>query len=633
MRRKNLSSSLTIYLLVSEIVLAVLIIVIGYRFARESAYRNLAYKVKNELSILIEPISYKVLQTTELIDLLSKQQRAFQNQDELIHQLELVMELNPDIISVGFYPLFSVQEDNILMLRDFDEYNIFKNIKVIHNPGIEASLINNQSTGWTSIFQDSESSHQIISYSQNISYWSDNEEKKAKVICKISLNPAIHTFQNIKLNKSGFPVIVSNSGFILYHPDTELIGHSIDSVGVRINNQNFNVRDVVKNKRSDTKIIFPACMGHKKSVVVYWPVESIDSTILAIIPESEFLAGLNHILVLIIIGILIIGGLNVAITIYFLVRLVSPVDELVSGSQKYFHDVGLGWSPKKNEIDILAEGIEIMKHRLEKFQSDSSSKMKDSAEIEKELNLAREIEMGMVPTHFPLYPQRNDFECYGKLIPAKIVGGDLFDLFLVDENHLFISICDTLGKGIPAAMFSVVTRTLIRSVANSITRMGKIMEQLNEELSLEGKSDMFVTVFLARLNLKTGELVYCNAGHQHPLIARNDKSVEELLDSHGIPVGVRKKNQFRESSIVLNPGDSLVAFTDGIVEELDEIGEFFGNQRLISVIRNNTHETPEILVNEILRSVETFRSKAEITDDTTLLSVKYWGSEDEETAS
>ena len=152
MRRKNLSSSLTIYLLVSEIVLAVLIIVIGYRFARESAYRNLAYKVKNELSILIEPISYKVLQTTELIDLLSKQQRAFQNQDELIHQLELVMELNPDIISVGFYPLFSVQEDNILMLRDFDEYNIFKNIKVIHNPGIEASLINNQSTGWTSIF-------------------------------------------------------------------------------------------------------------------------------------------------------------------------------------------------------------------------------------------------------------------------------------------------------------------------------------------------------------------------------------------------------------------------------------------------------------------------------------------------
>jgi len=140
--------------------------------------------------------------------------------------------------------------------------------------------------------------------------------------------------------------------------------------------------------------------------------------------------------------------------------------------------------------------------------------------------LAREIEMSMVPTKFPLFPRRNDFNCFGKLVPAKIVGGDLFDIFLLNENHLFISISDTLGKGIPAAMFSVITRTFIRSIANPITRLGKIMESLNDELSLGLESDMFATILLGKLNLITGEFIYCNAGHPHPFILRNDHREE-----------------------------------------------------------------------------------------------------------
>lgn len=245
--------------------------------------------------------------------------------------------------------------------------------------------------------------------------------------------------------------------------------------------------------------------------------------------------------------------------------------------------------------------------------------------MDKELMLAREIEMSMVPTKFPLFPGRNDFNCFGKLIPAKIVGGDLFDIFLLNENHLFISISDTLGKGIPAAMFSVITRTFIRSIANPITRLGKIMESLNDELSLGLESDMFATILLGKLNLITGEFIYCNAGHPHPFILRNDHREEVLTQSHGIPVGVKSNLHFSQSRTVLAPGESLITFTDGVTEEYNEKGEFFGSERLISAVKPFYELSTQSIVNKTLDVFERFRGRAEAHDDTTLVAIKFTG--------
>jgi len=230
--------------------------------------------------------------------------------------------------------------------------------------------------------------------------------------------------------------------------------------------------------------------------------------------------------------------------------------------------------------------------------------------------------MSMVPTKFPLFPDRNDFDCYGRLIPAKIVGGDLFDIFLLDDNQLFISIYDTLGKGIPAAMFSVMARTFIRSIAKPITRLGKMMEALNDGLSLGRESDMFATVLLGKLNLVTGEFIYCNAGHPHPIILRNNYREEVLAQSHGIPVGVRSKLKFSESSVFLAIGETLVFYTDGVTEEYNEDGDFFGTERLISVLKQHRELSTQNIVNEALDSLEHFRGLADVHDDTTLVALK-----------
>jgi sigma-B regulation protein RsbU (phosphoserine phosphatase) len=286
-------------------------------------------------------------------------------------------------------------------------------------------------------------------------------------------------------------------------------------------------------------------------------------------------------------------------------------------------DAGFDPTHNLNDLEALSDSIEKMKDRLASYRKNSLQSSLDKEEMEKELNLAKDIEMGMVPTKYPLFPGRSDIDCYGRLIQAKIVGGDLFDIFLIDDNHLFISICDTLGKGIPAAIFSVVTRTYIRSIANPITRLGKMMEVLNDGLCLGRESDMFATVLLGKLNLQTGEFVYCNAGHPHPIILRNDNQEEVLTQSHGIPVGVRNNQKFLESKIVLAPGELLITYTDGVTEESNEQGDFFGIERLIDVVKPLRTLSTENIVNKTLNVLERFRGRAEVHDDTTLVALKF----------
>ena len=275
------------------------------------------------------------------------------------------------------------------------------------------------------------------------------------------------------------------------------------------------------------------------------------------------------------------------------------------------------------DIEALTFNLEKIKDRLALYRKIAVQNSLDWKEMDKELNLARDIEMKMVPTIFPLVAGRTDFDCFGRLIPARIVGGDLFDLFLLDDHQLFLSITDTVGKGIPAAMYSVMTRTFIRSIANPITRLGKMMESLNDVLTIVHDTDMFATVFLAKLDLKTGELTYCNAGHPYPFILRQDNREEVLTSSQGIPVGVKQNLTYSENLMQLAPGESFIAFTDGITEQSNGEGAFWGIDGLLAVLKPFRDQSAKILVNKTLEAFGAFRGNVDVHDDIALVVVKY----------
>lgn len=635
MKNKNLSFNLSVYLIGSEIILAGIIIVVGYWFARNLILESLFHKLQYHTQEVIGPINSSLNESKWLIDNFDSEFDANGVLENPETYSEMVFRIKPSIVGLRFVTF------------DENDSTKFKSDHLFYRHG---DLINSDNEGfnreyvkaadwmnevrrttkpiWSSPLYSVKTangeSKQIFIYVKPVQLTSGGKITKAVIYCAISLENRLKTFHELNLYQSGTLLLISDKGQVIYPPENRESGVGVDILS-QFGKKGIDINKILTKGDEGSTIVYPDYLKNKRSIALYWPVSSINWVAIAVLPESEYLFGLNRILFFSILLILFIGSLSAAIAVYFSMRLVSPITVLANASRKIIEEEGDQGTDWINEVEALSQSIEIMKRKLKSYESERLKAELSNEEMDRELKLARDIEMGIVPTKFPLFPGRSDFDCYGKLIPAKIVGGDLFDFFLLDDNNLFVSICDTLGKGIPAAMFAVATRTLIRSIANPITRIGKMMELLNDELSIGQESDMFVTVMMGRLNLTNGELAYCNAGHPRPFILRNDNQIEELESTHGFPIGVRKKQKFVESFISIASGESLIAYTDGITEEVDKFGNFFGKERLLSIVQSQNSATPEKIVKEVLKALDKFRGKAEIYDDTTMLALKYIG--------
>jgi len=251
--------------------------------------------------------------------------------------------------------------------------------------------------------------------------------------------------------------------------------------------------------------------------------------------------------------------------------------------------------------------------------------------MEDELNVGREIQMSMLPLIFPAFPQRSEFTVYAALEPAREVGGDFYDFFLVDEDRFCFCVGDVSGKGVPAALFMAVTKTLVKSRATSDYSPGSIMTHVNHEISTSNESSMFVTIFLGILDVKTGEFVYTNAGHNPPYIRRANGMLVRLEERHGPVVGAVEELVYKQGKATLWPGDQLLAYTDGVTEAMDVGQELYEEDRLIELLSCSEARSVEELVQATVEDVGRFQGKADQADDITVLGVQYFGEPEGET--
>jgi len=241
--------------------------------------------------------------------------------------------------------------------------------------------------------------------------------------------------------------------------------------------------------------------------------------------------------------------------------------------------------------------------------------------IENELNIARKIQMAMLPTHFPPFSDFPNLNAYGEVIPAKEVGGDLFD-FYIRENRLFFCVGDVSGKGVPASIVMAMTRSFFRSFTSYMDNPAKIVMQMNDSLSGEGNDQsMFVTLFLGVLNLTTGELHYCNAGHNSPLVIGH-QSLVNLDCKANLPLGVIGGFAYQEQAAKLEIGDTLFLYTDGLTEAENTRHEQFGEERMGELLAAHGEQSPQELIETMHQAVAKFVGNAEQSDDLTLFAIR-----------
>jgi PAS domain S-box-containing protein len=242
-----------------------------------------------------------------------------------------------------------------------------------------------------------------------------------------------------------------------------------------------------------------------------------------------------------------------------------------------------------------------------------------------ELNFARDIQLDMLPLIFPAFPNRTEVTVFAALESAREVGGDFYDFYFLDDDHLCFVIGDVAGKGAPGALMMAVSKTLIKSRAADDSEPASILTHVNDELSQDNKSSMFVTVFLGIINVKSGEFVYTNAGHNPPYIRRRDGSLQKVDAFHGPVVGAMPGLPYQQDRDVLHPGDVILVYTDGVTEAFNEEEKLFSEDRLEARLSSKSFDSAESIVSGTIDEVNRFTGEAEQSDDITLLAVQYLG--------
>ena len=278
-----------------------------------------------------------------------------------------------------------------------------------------------------------------------------------------------------------------------------------------------------------------------------------------------------------------------------------------------------------DEVEELAQSFAAISHKTVSYMNTVVQITAEKERIGTELSLANEIQAAMLPHIFPAFPQRKDFDIYASMRPAKEVGGDFYDYFLVDDDHLCLVMADVSGKGVPAALFMMATKILVQSVAMQGYSPAETLTKANNAICPNNEAEMFVTMWLGILELSTGKLTAANAGHEYPILKRVDEPYELYKDKHDFVIGGLEGARYRQYEVQMEPGMMLFVYTDGLAEASNAADELFGTDRILEALNRKLDAGPKEVLDNVYQAVEDFVQEAEQFDDLTMLCMEYIG--------
>ena len=290
----------------------------------------------------------------------------------------------------------------------------------------------------------------------------------------------------------------------------------------------------------------------------------------------------------------------------------------------------LGEIDYKNEIGDLARGVSAVTTEIDAHLLEIQKITTEKERIGAELNIAKKIQADMLPNIFPAFPQFSEFNIYATMRPAKEVGGDFYDFFMVDDTHIALVIADVSGKGVPAALFMVIAKTMIKNRAKHGGTLAEILWDVNNQLCANNTSDFFVTVWMAIVDITTGDGVSVNAGHEHSVIRRAGGSFELQRYRHSPPLAIMEGTTFQERAFKLDPGDRIFVYTDGVPEATNQENELFWTDRMLASLNQNAGSSLTDILHRLQNDIDVFAEGAMQFDDITMLGFDYLGERGEQ---
>lgn len=455
----------------------------------------------------------------------------------------------------------------------------------------------------------------------------DSRRFRGIVVADVSLDWLTETVASIKVLKTGYSVLISRNGTLLTHPSKEMImNETIFSIAESQDNP--TLRDIGRKMvRGESGFTPHTGTNGVKSWMYYAPVASTGWTLAVVFPEAELFAEVRSLTIRIaLMGMA--GILLLAAAVALIARsITAPLHALADATEAVAagnFDAELPPIRSQDEVGKLTQAFVAMNSALKEYIRDLTETTAAKERIQSELKVATDIQTSLLPRIFPAFPGRPEFDIYASMDPAKEVGGDFYDFFFIDQNNLCFLIADVAGKGVPAALYMMVAKTLLKSGGQRLGEPDQILSYVNNVLAADNDSCMFATVFCAILDIRTGEVRYANAGHNPPLVV-DSSGIHYLNLKPGFVLGPMTDMEYEAERLTLIPGDTLFLYTDGVTEATNWEDDLYGEPELLQALQRAPKEDLAAMVHYIRAEVTRHANGAPQSDDVTMVAVKYRG--------
>lgn len=635
---KSLSSRIVFYLLSFCVVLFLILLSTFYYLSKRQiefmTYKN-AEAIANNTVLKAEQVLVPITKIANNYKWIVENMEL--HSDSVYGITRRIVENNPEVLgsAIAFEPRYFREQGYYFSPYSYRENDSIKTIQ-LGNRDYEYFIMDwyqiPMMTGtpyWTEPYFDTGGGNALMTTYSVPFFRLVNGERKAAGIITIDL--ALDWFTDIvssvKILETGYASVISKNGTFITHPNKDwIMNETIFSVASELDNP--ELRSIGREmQKGNTGIVSSTLRGVERKLY-FTPLPSSNWTMAVIFPKHEMYAPLRSIsitlIVLISVGLLMLT--------WFVYKIVSKQLAPLSVFARSAHEVAegnfAGALPDINtrdEMKDLHDSFVRMQKDLQTFIENLKSTTSAKEKIESELRIAREIQMGMIPKIFPPFPNLTEIDLFAMMEPAKEVGGDLYDFFLIDETHLCFAIGDVSGKGVPASLFMAITRTLLRTVAPNQRSTREIVNTLNKSLSQGNDSNMFVTFFIGILNVETGQLYYTNAGHNPPAIIHAGKKIELFEVTKDIPIGLFEEFNYTEKERIISKDDKIFLYTDGITEAENWNQELYSEARLIDCLATVSSNEPIEVVMGVARDVVIHVNDYLQSDDLTMMCIVYYG--------